>query len=44
VNRVIIVWRGEDPDELPRRGRDNGPIRPYTPEGVGACSQGAGRG
>jgi site-specific DNA recombinase len=28
--RVTILWRGEGPDDLPRRGRDNGPIRPYT--------------
>jgi site-specific DNA recombinase len=27
--RVTILWRGEGPDDLPRRGRDNGPIRPY---------------
>jgi site-specific DNA recombinase len=30
--RVTILWRGEGPEDLPRRGRDNGPIRPYTPE------------
>jgi site-specific DNA recombinase len=30
--RVTILWRGEGPDDLPRRGRDNGPVRPYTPE------------
>jgi site-specific DNA recombinase len=30
--RVTILWRGEGPDDLPRRGRDNGPIRPYTPK------------
>jgi DNA invertase Pin-like site-specific DNA recombinase len=30
-DRVTILWRGEGPDDLPRRGRDNGPIRPYTP-------------
>jgi site-specific DNA recombinase len=30
--RVTILWRGEGPDDLPRRGRDNGPIRPYTPQ------------
>ena len=29
--RVTILWRGEGPDDLPRRGRDNGPIRPYAP-------------
>ena len=29
--RVTILWRGEGPDDLPRRGRDNGPIRPHTP-------------
>jgi DNA invertase Pin-like site-specific DNA recombinase len=28
--RVTILWRGEGPDYLHRRGRDNGPIRPYT--------------
>ncbi len=28
--RVRILWRGEAPDDLPRRGRDNGPIRPYV--------------
>jgi hypothetical protein len=30
-DRVMILWRGEGPEDLPRRGRDNGPIRPYTP-------------
>lgn len=30
--RVTILWRGEGPDDLPRRGRDNGPIRPYAPD------------
>ncbi len=30
-DRVTILWRGEGPDDLPRRGRDNGPIRPYVP-------------
>jgi hypothetical protein len=29
--RVRILWRGEGPDDLPRRGRHNGPIRPYAP-------------
>jgi site-specific DNA recombinase len=29
--RVSILWRGEGPDDLPRRGRDNGPVRPYAP-------------
>ncbi len=29
--RVTILWRGEGPDDLPRRGRDNGPVRPYLP-------------
>jgi site-specific DNA recombinase len=29
--RVTILWRGEGPDDLPRRGRDNGPVRPYSP-------------
>jgi site-specific DNA recombinase len=28
-DRVTILWRGEGPDDLPRRGRDNGPIRSY---------------
>jgi site-specific DNA recombinase len=28
--RVTILWRGEGPDDLPRRGRDNGPVRPYA--------------
>jgi DNA invertase Pin-like site-specific DNA recombinase len=28
-DRVTILWRGEGPDDLPRRGRDNGPVRPY---------------
>jgi site-specific DNA recombinase len=32
-DRVTILWRGEGPDDLPRRGRDNGPVRPYTPHG-----------
>ncbi len=31
--RVEILWRGEGPDDLPRRGRENGPIRPYAPQG-----------
>ncbi len=29
--RVTILWRGEGPDDLPRRGRNNGAVRPYTP-------------
>lgn len=29
--RVTILWRGEGPNDLPRRGRDNGHIRPYAP-------------
>jgi site-specific DNA recombinase len=29
--RVTILWRGEGPDDLPRRGRDNGPVRSYVP-------------
>ncbi len=29
-DRVTILWRGEGPDDLPRRGRDNGPVRAYT--------------
>jgi site-specific DNA recombinase len=28
--RVTILWRGEGPDDLPRRGRDNGAVRPYV--------------
>lgn len=28
--RVTILWRGEGPDDLPRRGRDNGPVRAYA--------------
>jgi DNA invertase Pin-like site-specific DNA recombinase len=31
-DRVTILWRGEGPDDLPRRGRDNGPIRAYAPQ------------
>ena len=31
AERVSILWRGEGPDDLPRRGRDNGPIRAYAP-------------
>lgn len=27
--RVRILWRGQGPDDLPRRGRENGGIRPY---------------
>ena len=27
--RVTILWRGEGPDDLPRPGRDNGPVRAY---------------
>jgi hypothetical protein len=30
-DRVTILWRGEGPDDLPRRGRDNGSVRPYVP-------------
>jgi hypothetical protein len=29
--RVTILWRGEGPDDLPRPGRDNGPVRAYAP-------------
>jgi site-specific DNA recombinase len=29
--RLTILWRGEGPQDLPRPGRDNGPIRPYVP-------------
>jgi site-specific DNA recombinase len=28
--RVTILWRGEGPEDLPRPGRENGPIRPYV--------------
>jgi len=31
AERVTILWRGEGPDDLPRRGRSNGPIRSYAP-------------
>lgn len=31
-DRVTILWRGEGPNDLPRRGRDNGPVRSYTPK------------
>lgn len=30
--RVLILWSGEGPDDLPRRGRENGPIRAYIPD------------
>jgi DNA invertase Pin-like site-specific DNA recombinase len=30
AERVSILWRGEGPDDLPRRGRENGPIRCYA--------------
>ncbi len=30
ADRVTILWRGEGPDDLPRRGRDNGPVRAYA--------------
>jgi site-specific DNA recombinase len=36
--RVTILWRGQAPDDLPRRGRDNGPVRPYQPESARALS------
>lgn len=29
--RVRILWRGEGPEDLPRPGRDNGPVRSYRP-------------
>ncbi len=29
-DRVTILWRGDGPDDLPRRGRSNGAIRPYV--------------
>jgi hypothetical protein len=28
-DRITILWRGEGPNDLPRRGCDNGPVRPY---------------
>jgi site-specific DNA recombinase len=28
--RVTVLWRGEGPDDLPRRGRDNGPVRRFA--------------
>ncbi|MGH2903494.1 MAG: recombinase family protein [Solirubrobacteraceae bacterium] len=28
--RVTILWRGEGPEDLPRRGRENGPVRSYA--------------
>jgi site-specific DNA recombinase len=31
-DRVTILWRGEGPNDLPRRGRDNGAIRPFQPQ------------
>lgn len=27
--RTIIMWRGQGPDDLPRRGADNGPVRGF---------------
>lgn len=32
AERVTILWRGKGPDDLPRRGCDNGPTRPYMPQ------------
>jgi DNA invertase Pin-like site-specific DNA recombinase len=32
ADRVTILWCGEGPNDLPRRGRNNGPIRPYLPQ------------
>ncbi|HEY3759084.1 MAG TPA: recombinase family protein [Solirubrobacteraceae bacterium] len=29
TERVRILWRGEGPGDLPRPGRDNGPVRSY---------------
>jgi site-specific DNA recombinase len=29
-DRVLILWRGEGPEDLPRRGRYNGMLRPFT--------------
>ena len=31
--RVTILWRGEGPDDLPRRGRDNRPVGPTRRSG-----------
>lgn len=31
AQRVTILWCSEGPNDLPRRGRDNGPIRSYEP-------------
>lgn len=28
--RVLILWRGQGPDDLPRRGRANGPLRSFV--------------
>lgn len=27
--RVLILWRGQGPDDLPRRGRNNGALQPF---------------
>jgi hypothetical protein len=29
--RVMILWRDEGSYDLPRRGRENGSVRPYVP-------------
>ena len=29
-DRGTILWRGEGPDDLPRRGRENGPVCLYV--------------
>lgn len=29
-DRVMILWRGEGPYDLPRRGRENSSVRPYV--------------
>jgi hypothetical protein len=31
AERITILWRGEGPEDLPRPGRENGPVRPYLP-------------
>ncbi len=30
-DRATILWHGEGPDDLPRRGHDNSPVRPSIP-------------
>jgi hypothetical protein len=29
-DRVLILWRGQAPEDLPRRGRHNGMLRPFA--------------